>query len=206
MAGGWIGFVQGRGRGADAGELDRLESLEQLPFPTASARSVLCVEALQFAGEPRRAADELIRILAPGGMLLLTATAERPGPISAGYSRQPSPVDLQELLAPLDATLIGWLGAEPSPPLVFGLGFKAPVCEGFLAGANRLVDRFQAHVAAAAGRPGWWTRFCRRVAACLAGRRNRHNERSGRQAHFIIHERLRKGAKVNARQAPLRHP
>ncbi len=44
----------------------------QLPFPAASFAGVTCLEALEFMGHPRAVLEECMRVLEPGGVLLLS--------------------------------------------------------------------------------------------------------------------------------------
>jgi SAM-dependent methyltransferase len=46
--------------------------LEAIGLPDASVDAVLCVDAVQFAGDPTRAATEIRRVLRPGGLAVLT--------------------------------------------------------------------------------------------------------------------------------------
>lgn len=45
---------------------------ERLPFPNDSFDAVTCLEALEFMEEPRAVLAELVRVLRPGGLLLVT--------------------------------------------------------------------------------------------------------------------------------------
>lgn len=45
---------------------------DALPFPDASFDAVACLEALEFTRRPQSTLDELVRVLRPGGVLLLT--------------------------------------------------------------------------------------------------------------------------------------
>ncbi len=45
---------------------------DRLPFPTASFDAVACLEVMEFTRCPKRTLDELMRVLRPGGVLLLT--------------------------------------------------------------------------------------------------------------------------------------
>lgn len=45
---------------------------ERLPLPTAVADAVTCLEALEFMSDADTAVSELVRVLQPGGVLLLT--------------------------------------------------------------------------------------------------------------------------------------
>ena len=53
--------------------VDVVGDAQALPFRTASADTVLCVEVLEYVPDPRGAVSEFARILRPGGRLLLTA-------------------------------------------------------------------------------------------------------------------------------------
>lgn len=124
-------------------ETDRLDQLEALPFPDRSARTVICIEALEYAADPQQAVAEMTRILAPGGVLLIAAAAE---PRRAGRSRRPqplSPYQLQRLLQPTEASLVGWQGEEQLPHTVYAVGCKPPMPPAFAAGAGRFLDDFQ---------------------------------------------------------------
>lgn len=171
---------------AQEADLDRLEELDRLPFPDAAARTVLCVDALEHAFEPRRAMDELIRVLAPGGMLLVVSTAEAAGPKFAERYWEPSPGAIERLMRPLGATLLGWQGTERSPHTVFGIGFKAPVSERFLGNVNHFLDRFQTRMTAARS-VGWWPRLRRLAALVRAGRDERRRIRDHHKAQFVVH-------------------
>jgi SAM-dependent methyltransferase len=171
---------------AQDADLDRLENLDRLPFPDAAARTVLCVDALEHAFEPRQAMDELIRVLAPGGMLLVVSTVEPSGPKHAERYWEPSPGAIERLMRPLSATLLGWQGTERSPHTLFGVGFKAPVSERFLGNVNRFLERFQTTVAAAGG-VGWWPRLRRLAALLRASRDERRRIRDHDKAQFVVH-------------------
>jgi SAM-dependent methyltransferase len=52
--------------------VDRVEGrAEQLPFPAAAFDLVTCVNALHHIARPARALDEMARVLAPGGRIVL---------------------------------------------------------------------------------------------------------------------------------------
>lgn len=48
------------------------QTAERLPFPGDTFDLVTCLEALEFMPDPRAVLDELVRVLRPGGLLVIT--------------------------------------------------------------------------------------------------------------------------------------
>ncbi len=47
---------------------DRVEDVHNLTFPDSSVDGLLCIAVLEHVEDPKRAAEELVRVLKPGGM------------------------------------------------------------------------------------------------------------------------------------------
>lgn len=123
-------------------ETHSFDDLAHLPFAGGCAATVACLNVLQHAAEPGAVVAEMIRLLAPGGVLLLcicTGGRQR----DSGLLWRPAPHAFQTLLAPLEATLIGWQGPEEDPHSIYAIGAKAPVAPAFLASANRFLRDFR---------------------------------------------------------------
>jgi len=150
------GIHAGRSReGAAAGptRVDRLEDLDRLPIADGAAATVVCDNALQYAFEPSRAAAEMTRILAPGGMLLVMASNDPPSS-AVGRYWSVYPGAMSRLLSSLDGTLIGWIGADASPDAVFAIACKAPMPAGFAAGVQPFLARLDRLAADSFASPG----------------------------------------------------
>lgn len=63
----WPGTVHPGARAADV-----VADLHDLPVPDAAFDAVICTEVLEHVAEPARVLDELVRVLRPGGSLLVT--------------------------------------------------------------------------------------------------------------------------------------
>lgn len=143
-------------------EIERLEGLSALPYPSESARTICSINVLEHVDDPRRAMEEMIRLLAPGGILLVCTSLHpaQSGPV--GHYWRMTPQGIERLLHPLEATLVGWQGADSSPHTVFGIGCKAPVPVTFLPAARRFLDMIQQRfrdAERAARQQGRWKRW-----------------------------------------------
>jgi SAM-dependent methyltransferase len=127
----------------DVSRIQPLDEMAQLPYQDGCAGTVACLNVLQHVTDPAAVAAEMIRLLAPGGILLVcSCTGGRSG-ANADLLWRPAPHAFQKLLAPLEATLIGWQGREGDPHSIYALGCKAPVSPKYLAGANRFLRDFR---------------------------------------------------------------
>jgi SAM-dependent methyltransferase len=180
-----VGHLDGSVRGG--AEIDRMEELGCLPYADGAAGTVACINVLEQAYEPQRAAEELLRILAPGGILLLcTSSAPEAADWSDPYWRL-TPRSVQRMFAPLEVLLTGWQGPDWSPHTVFGVGCSTPVPDTFVKGIQRMLDRFQTFIDGAAGR-------CRRAARLkrllFGWTRSKGEWQRGRDCHeakFVLH-------------------
>jgi SAM-dependent methyltransferase len=168
-------------------ETDQLEELSALPYPSESARTICCINVLERVFEPQRAMNEMIRLLTPGGLVLLCASSpsEPSGP--SGHYWQMTPQGVERLLSPLEATLVGWQGPDEAPHTVFGIGCKSPIPNWFLPGARRFLDAFQRRLEAAAQQ----ARRSERLRRWLLGWTRNHTERQRdaqhHKARFAFH-------------------
>ena len=159
------------------GETDRLEDMARLPFPDGAARTVISINTLEHVFEPRKAVEEMIRILAPGGILLISSASGSRLPDLPDCYWQPTPRALQMLLADLEVTLVGWQGSDHCVHTLFGVGAKPPVSDALIVGLGRFLDRFQKRLDGSAAQLGWWQRVKRMLTAWA------HPESSGRNPH-----------------------
>jgi len=136
-------------------EPERLEDLVPLPYPDGAARTVIAIDALEHVFEPRPAVEEMIRILAPGGLLLISSASGAQACQRPDCYWHPTPCAIQRLLAGLDATLIGWQGTHPNVHASFAIASKPPVPRTFPAGVNRFLDRFPRRLDEAAHPLSW---------------------------------------------------
>lgn len=167
-------------------EIDRIEGLELLPFADGAAGTVAAFDTLEHALEPRRAAREMVRVLAGGGTLVICSASGPPWPQHPNAYWRPTPGAMGRLLEGLEGTLVGWQGTDSAPHTVYGIGVKAPVPEDFAVRAARFLDAFQGRLGrlAAARSRG---RLRRVLTSWAQSPHDRRAEREHHRAHFTLH-------------------
>lgn len=123
--------------------VDRVEDLGGLTLSDGEAPTIICLDTLEHCFEARKAVDEMVRVLAPGGLLIVAVPMNfRVHNYPADYWRF-TPGCIERLLSPLDATLTVWQGEDKHPHTVLGIGCKSPVAANFMEKANLLTENFQ---------------------------------------------------------------
>ena len=112
----------------------------------------------------------MIRILSPGGALLVCASVAAPLPNRGPARWRLTPGGLDQLLSGMHARLVGWEGAENVPRTLYAVGFKPPLEGSVLDGINRFLDRFPARIDQLARGRGWGRRLKQLLAGCAASR------------------------------------
>ena len=126
-----------------APRIQPLDDMAQLPYRDGCAGTVACLNILQHVTDPGAVAEEMVRLLMPGGVLLVCSCTGGRSAANLDLLWRPAPHAFQKLLAPLEATLIGWQGREGDPHSIYALGCKAPVSPKYLAGANQFLKAFR---------------------------------------------------------------
>ena len=145
--------------------VDRLEDLTQLRLPDQVAQTVLCLDTLEHVWDPVRAVAEMIRVLAPGGVLLLSVPMDFPIHAFPDDYWRLTPSCLARLLRPLGASLVGSVGWEKHPHTVLAAGWKAPLAKDLPRRVAQLLAayrrRLQQHKRSARGWKHWRRRLLR---------------------------------------------
>jgi SAM-dependent methyltransferase len=166
--------------------VDRLEDLGRLSLPDNSIATILCLDTLEHVFECRRAAAEMIRVLRPGGLLVVSV------PLDFHIHQHPddywrlTPSCLARLLAPLGATVIGSQGPESYPHTVFGIGVKSPVPATFVPCADYFTRGLQGRVARLASAVPRRKRWKARLRRILASKGERRRQREHFVTRFVV--------------------
>ena len=123
--------------------VDRVEDVSSISLPDASVGTVLCIETFEHVFEVRRAFDEVLRILQPGGVFVITTPLNfRIHGYPDDYWRM-TPNCLRRLMAPYAARVAGWQGHRSFPHSVMAVGVKSPAPQDVSLRAGRLVAAYQ---------------------------------------------------------------
>lgn len=166
--------------------VDRVEDLAALTLADRSAQTVLCLDTLEHVFEIRRAIEEMIRILAPGGTLLIAVPMDFPVHAYPDDYWRLTPSCLMRLLEPLEGRVIGFQGVESHPHTVFAVGIKAPFPAGVSEGVGQFISSFQDWLAAAERDLSLGQQVKRWMNLLLRGKGQRRKERDYFKTQFVI--------------------
>ncbi len=104
--------------------VDRILDLHKIDMPTGSAGTVLILDTLEHVEFPRRAIEEVHRILKPGGFVLITTVLDFViHAFPCDYWRF-TPEGMKSLLSPFSSSFVGWVGRPEFPHTIVGVAFK----------------------------------------------------------------------------------
>jgi len=184
-------------------EFDRLEDLTRLPFPDDVARTVACGGALEHVVYPVRALEEMVRILAPGGIFLMASKVVERAAGRTNHLGELTPRTVQRVLGQLEATLVGWLGSENHPHQVFAVGCKRPAPGPFLRGLGEFMDQFPKRLGVDDEDANWWRNVLK---ACFNWTPWVRSRSRGGQTHFALQLPLGRDFKQQILQSSLAPP
>lgn len=165
--------------------VDRIEDLGRLTLADDSVPTIVCVETLEHVFEVRRAVDEIIRVLAPGGMVLISTPFNFYLHNYPGDYWRLTPSCLQGLLAPLGATAVGWQGVDSFPHTVFAVGCKAPVPAWFGERFGRFTANFAQKLQTLEAAEPRGKRWKRRLTGIFRSKGERRREQNYHRAQWI---------------------
>ncbi len=129
--------------------VDRVEDVSAVDMPDDSVGAVLCIETFEHVFEVRRAFDEVYRILAPGGIFVITSPLNfRIHAYPDDYWRM-TPSCLKRLMRPYAARVVGSQGVRAFPHSVMAMGIKTTAPADFHDRARALVAGYDAFLAEA---------------------------------------------------------
>ena len=123
----FVGADMRRGPG-----VDMILNLHHIDLPDESAGTVLSLDTFEHVEYPRKAVEEVHRILQPDGIFIVTSVMNCPiHDYPYDYWRF-TPEGFRSLLKVFSSSFIEFAGEASFPHTVVGIGFKAPVSENVL--------------------------------------------------------------------------
>jgi SAM-dependent methyltransferase len=122
-----------RGRNYVASDLepgigvDRVLDVQRLDVPGGVVGTAILLETLEHVEKPWLALEELHRVLAPGGVVLISSVMLFPIHLFPDDYWRFTASGFRSLLAPFDDRVVAAAGLRTLPHSVIGVGFKAPV-------------------------------------------------------------------------------
>lgn len=118
--------------GADLREglgVDVLLNVYNIELPSESVGTVLCFDTIEHVEYPRKAVEELNRILKSDGMLVIGSPMDFPIHDFPNDFWRFTPNGFESLLASFPQTVVESAGNNDFPHTVVGIGFKGPISE-----------------------------------------------------------------------------
>jgi SAM-dependent methyltransferase len=121
--------------GADMREgagVDKILNLHHIDLPSESVGTVLVLDTLEHVEFPRKAIEEIYRILKPCGILIISSVMNFPiHDYPYDYWRY-TPEAFKSLLKPFTLSFVDLAGESNFPHTVIGIGFKTSISENVI--------------------------------------------------------------------------
>jgi SAM-dependent methyltransferase len=107
--------------------VDQVEDVHHLSFADNSIGGVIALDTLEHVADPRRAMEEVWRVLRPGGITVISSVMFFPIHAHPWDFWRFTPEGFNQLLEPFENHLVMACGWELMPETIFGVGVKGPV-------------------------------------------------------------------------------
>jgi SAM-dependent methyltransferase len=107
--------------------IDKVLDLHLIDLPDSSVGTAILLDTIEHVEKPWLALQELQRVLAPGGVVIVTSVMFFPIHLYPDDYWRFTASGFRALLAPFDDALLASAGLRTLPHSVVGIGFKAPV-------------------------------------------------------------------------------
>jgi SAM-dependent methyltransferase len=104
--------------------VDRIMNIHSIDMLSESVPTVLCLDTLEHVEYPRRAVEEMTRILKPDGVLLISSLMNFPIHNHPNDYWRFTPEGFHSLLASFPTSHVGYYGPDDFPQGIFGVGWK----------------------------------------------------------------------------------
>ncbi len=107
--------------------VDRILDLHHIDLPSDSVNTVLLLDTLEHVEFPRKAIEEVHRVLGANGILILSSVMNCPIHDHPHDFWRFTPDAFRSLLKPFDSFVVDFAGDSDFPHTVVGIGFKGKI-------------------------------------------------------------------------------
>jgi len=104
--------------------VDLILNLHDIDLPACCAKTVLCFDTLEHVEYPRKAIEEMHRILSPDGILIISSLMNFPIHNHPYDYWRFTPQGFKSLLNIFNSSIISHTGEDNFPITILGIGFK----------------------------------------------------------------------------------
>lgn len=123
--------------------VDRIADLHDITMPTESVGAILILNTLEHVEYPRKALEQVHRVLKPDGITLVTSVMKFPIHDYPNDYWRFTPEGFKSLLKDFSYCFVDAVGDERFPHTVVGLAFKGPVPKDSLNGFTEEFTRWK---------------------------------------------------------------
>ncbi len=136
----YVGADMRKGPGVDV-----LLNLHNIDLPSKSVGTALVLDTFEHVEYPRKAIDELYRILKPNGIIIISSVMNFPiHDHPADYWRF-TPEAFKSLLHQFHSSVVDFAGQTNFPHTVVGIGFKGPVSGDIKNKIKKKLEQWKLH-------------------------------------------------------------
>ena len=107
--------------------VDKVLNLHDIDLPPESVGTILCFDTLEHVEFPRKALEEIYRVIKPNGIAIITSLMNFPiHEYPHDYWRF-TPEAFKSILKPFQNSFVGFQGDPNFPHTVVGIGFKGDI-------------------------------------------------------------------------------
>ena len=114
-------------KGSDMREgygVDMILNLHHIDLPDNSIGTALCLDTLEHVEDPRKAVEEMYRVIKPNGWLIISSVMKFPIHDYPNDYWRFTPEAFRSILKPFKTSFVEFVGADEFPHTVIGIGFK----------------------------------------------------------------------------------
>lgn len=105
--------------------VDKVLNLHDIDLPSESVGTVLCFDTLEHVERPRRAMEEIHRVLKPNGFAVISSVMDFPIHDHPYDYWRFTPEAFKSILKPFAKSFVGFQGKEDFPHTIVGVGFRS---------------------------------------------------------------------------------